>query len=387
MNFLPRNIETTLKERLFQGKVVILYGARQVGKTTLVKKILEDYPNDGQYFSCEKTSVQKGLESIEPEKIKAFLGNAKLIVLDEAQKIPQIGMVLKVMVDQYPDMQIIATGSSSFELADKVSEPLTGRNFTFTLYSFSTNEIQGDRGFSLVESKLESLLRFGSYPEVYFLPEDAAKERLDELASDYLYKDVLSFDGVKKAEIIRNLLELLALQLGQEVSYQELARQLGINRITVQKYIDILEKSFVVFKLRAFARNKRKEISKSVKIYFYDLGIRNSIIQNYNPLSLRSDVGALWENFCIMERKKLDAEKRRQANRYFWRTYTQKEVDYVEEAEGMIRGFEFKWSVGKKSSEQKEFEEAYQATVEQVDRGNYWKFLELTSSDEREKLS
>lgn len=380
MSFLPRNIETTIKERLFQGKVVIVYGARQVGKTTLVKKILEDYPDDGQYFSCEKTSVQKGLESIEPEKIKAFFGNAKLIILDEAQKIPDIGMVLKVMVDEYPDTQIIATGSSSFELADRVSEPLTGRNFTFTLYSFSTSEIQGQQGFSLVESKLESLLRFGSYPEVYFLSEDAAKERLDELTSDYLYKDILSFDGVKKAEIIRNLLELLALQLGQEVSYQELARQLGINRITVQKYIDILEKSFVVFKLRAFARNKRKEISKSVKIYFYDLGIRNSIIQNYNPLSLRTDAGALWENFCIMERQKLNAQKRRQTNRYFWRTYTQKEIDYVEEAEGMISGFEFKWGLEKKNSQFKEFKEAYQATVEPVDRSNYWKFLELTSN-------
>lgn len=377
MHFLQRNIETTIKERLFQGKIVIIYGARQVGKTTLVKKMLEEYPGDGQYFSCEKTSVQKGLEIIEPERIKAFFGDATLIVLDEAQKIPHIGTVLKVMVDHYPDIQIIATGSSSFELADKVSEPLTGRNFTFTLYSFSVSEIQGNKGFSLVESKLENLLRFGSYPEVFFLPEDAAKERLDELAADYLYKDVLSFDGVKKAEIIRNLLELLALQLGQEVSYQELARQLGINRITVQKYIDILEKSFVVFKLRAFARNKRKEIAKSVKIYFYDLGLRNSIIQNYNALSLRADAGALWENFCIMERKKLNEQKRRQANMYFWRTYTQKEVDYVEEAEGMIQGFEFKWSAEKKSAQPKEFREAYQATVEQVDRGNYWKFLEL----------
>lgn len=377
MHFLQRNIEATIKDRLFQGKVVIIYGARQVGKTTLVKKMLKEYSGNGQYFSCEKTSVQKGLEIIEPERIKAFFGDATLIILDEAQKISHIGMVLKVMVDHYPDIQIIATGSSSFELADQVSEPLTGRNFTFTLYSFSVSEIQGNKGFSLVESKLENLLRFGSYPEVFFLSEDAAKERLDELASDYLYKDVLSFDGVKKAEIIRNLLQLLALQLGQEVSYQELAQQLGINRITVQKYIDILEKSFVVFKLRAFARNKRKEIAKSVKIYFYDLGLRNSIIQNYNALSLRTDVGALWENFCIMERKKLNEQKRKQANMYFWRTYTQKEVDYVEEAEGMIRGFEFKWHAEKKSARPKEFREAYQATVEQVDRGNYWKFLEL----------
>lgn len=377
MHFLPRNIEKILKERLFQGKVIILYGARQVGKTTLVKKILRDYLNEGKYFSCETVPVQESLAVIDPRKIKAFFGDYKLIVLDEAQKIPHIGMVLKVMVDHYPDMQIIATGSSSFELADKISEPLTGRNFTCILYSFSVSEIREGEGFSPIESNLERLLRFGSYPEVFFLPEERAKERLDELASDYLYKDILSFEGVKKAAVIRNLLQLLALQLGQEVSYQELARQLGINRLTVQKYIDILEKSFVVFKLSAFARNKRKEISKSVKIYFYDLGLRNSIIQNYNTLGLRNDVGALWENFCIMERKKLNEQKRNRVNTYFWRTYTQKEVDYVEESGGMIRGFEFKWGGGKKIVPPKEFITAYQATVEKFDRGNYWKFLEL----------
>ncbi len=377
MSFLQRDIEISIKERLFKGKVVIIYGARQVGKTTLAKKILNDYPNEGKYFNCETIAVQNGLEVIDPEKIRAFFGPYKLIVLDEAQKIPNIGTVLKVMIDQYPNIQIIATGSSSFELADRVSEPLTGRNFKFVLYSLSVNEIRERGGFSVIDSKLENLLRFGSYPEVFFLSETAAKERLDELAADYLYKDVLSFDGVKKADIIRNLLQLLALQLGQEVSYQELAQQLGINRITVQKYIDILEKSFVVFRLRAFARNNRKEISKSVKVYFFDLGLRNSIIQNYNALNLRNDVGALWENFCIMERKKMNERKRNQTNMYFWRTYTQKEVDYVEEAIGMIRGFEFKWGSVKNIPQPKEFMEEYRATVEKVDRNSYWRFLEL----------
>jgi predicted AAA+ superfamily ATPase len=348
-----------------------------VGKTTLVKNILTAYPNDGRYFNCEILSVQKNLETLEPEKIKAFFGEYKLIVLDEAQKIPNIGMVLKIMIDAYPDMQIIATGSSSFELANTISEPLTGRHFTFTLYPLSVHEINGGQGASFIESKLESLLRFGSYPEVFSLSIDNARERLDEIASDYLYKDVLAFEGMRKSDTIKNLLQLLALQLGQEVSYAELAQQLGVNRITVQRYLDILEKSFVVFRLRAFSRNQRKEISKSVKVYFYDLGLRNSIIQNYNDLDLRTDKGALWENFCIIERQKMNALHRSQANMYFWRTYTQKEVDYIEESEGQIRGYEFKWNAEKSFSPPQEFMKNYQATVEKIDTGNYWKFLGL----------
>ena len=377
MSFIERDLEKLIKERLFKKKVIILYGARQVGKTTLVKKMLAEYPGKGKYFNCEVFSVQRNLEAIEPEKIKSFFGDVKIVVLDEAQKIPRIGMVLKVMLDEYPELQIIATGSSSFELADKVSEPLTGRNFTFTLYPLALSEISRGQGISAIESKMENILRFGSYPEVFSLPEEAARERLDEIASDYLYKDVLIFEGMQKSEVIRNLLQLLALQLGQEVSFQELAQQLGINRLTVQKYIDILEKSFVVFRLRAFSRNKRKEISKSVKIYFHDLGLRNSVIQNYNTLDLRTDRGALWENFCIVERRKMNERKRRQANTYFWRTYTQKEVDYVEEFGGKIRGYEFKWNAEKSFFPPQEFVKNYQATVEKVDKENYWKFLEL----------
>lgn len=377
MTLIKRDLEEIIKKRLFKGKVIILYGARQVGKTTLVKNILTAYSNDGRYFNCEILSVQKNLETLEPEKIKAFLGEYKLIVLDEAQKIPNIGMVLKIMIDTYPDMQIIATGSSSFELANTVSEPLTGRHFTCTLYPLSVHEISGGQGASLVESKLESLLRFGSYPEVFSLSIDNARERLDEIASDYLYKDVLAFEGMRKSDTVKNLLQLLALQLGQEVSYAELAQQLSVNRITVQRYLDILEKSFVVFRLRAFSRNHRKEISKSVKVYFYDLGLRNSIIQNYNDLDLRTDKGALWENFCIIERQKMNALHKAQTNTYFWRTYAQKEVDYIEESEGQIRGYEFKWNADKSFSPPQEFMKNYQATVEKIDTGNYWKFLGL----------
>jgi len=377
MAFLKRTIEDFLEKRLFQGKVVIVYGARQVGKTTLVKRILDRYPDDSRYFHAEIASVQAALREIEPDRIKAFFGNVRLVVLDEAQHIPHIGQLLKVMIDTYPDFQIIATGSSSFDLADSVSEPLTGRNTTLTLYPFSVAEIAGDNGLSAVDGKLERLLRFGSYPEVYFLDDEMARERLEVIASDYLYKDVLMLDGIKKSSVIRKLLELLALQVGQEVSYYELAMQLGISSATVEKYIDILEKAFVVFRLRAFARNKRKEISKSVKVYFFDTGIRNSLIQNYNPLHLRDDAGALWENFCIVERKKFLETTRRFPNTYFWRTYTQKEVDYIEESEGKLCGYEFKWGDRIRNTPGAGFSKEYQAIVDVVSPKTYWKFLGL----------
>ena len=377
MNYIPRLIEKQIKERLFKGKLIIIYGARQVGKTTLAKKILADYGEDGTYFNCELLSVQKGLSEPEAEKLKKFLGNYKIILLDEAQNIPNIGKILKIIVDTYPEIQIIATGSSSFDLAQKISEPMTGRTFTFMLYPISLQEINQQENLFSVEAKLENLLRFGSYPEILSLGENESIERLQEISSKYLYKDVLSFEGLKKSSLVRNLLELLALQLGNEVSYNELAVNLGVDRLTVQKYIDILEQSFVIFKLRAFSRNLRKEITKSIKVYFYDLGIRNSLIENYNPLDIRNDVGALWENFCILERKKNNDAEFNFVNSYFWRTYDQKEIDYIEESGGKIRGFEFKWNEKKNFKAPKEFIEKYDATVEKIDRSNYWKFLGL----------
>jgi len=377
MNYIPRLIEKSVKERLFKGKIVIIYGARQVGKTTLAKKILAEYGEKGKYLNCELLSVERGLATMEAEKIKSFLGDYKIVILDEAQNIPNIGKVLKIIVDTYPELQIIATGSSSFDLANKVSEPLTGRTFTFVLYPFSLVEIRQKYDQFSIEAKLENILRFGSYPEVFFLDEKAAQERLMEISSNYLYKDILKFESIKKSALVKNLLQLLALQLGQEVSYSELALKLGVNRITVQKYIDILEQSFIIFKLNAFSRNIRKEISKSIKIYFYDLGIRNSLISNFNQLDIRSDIGALWENLCIIERKKTNEFNFKFANAYFWRTYDQKEIDYVEEVGGGITGYEFKWNPGKSLKIPADFVKEYNATVEKVDRGNYWKFLGL----------
>lgn len=377
METINRLIEPKIIKNLFKGKVIIIYGARQVGKTTLSKKILNDFKENGKYLNCELASVQQGLSVIEAEKIKSFLGNYKLVVFDEAQNIKDIGKVLKIMVDTYPDIQIIATGSSSFDLADKISEPLTGRNFTYLLYPLSVREIVRQFDAFYGEAKIESMLRFGLYPEIFSLSDEEAKDRLDEISSNYLYKDILRFDGIKKADVINKMLMLLALQLGQEVSYIEIGKQLGINRLTVERYLDLLEKSFIIFRLKAFSRNKRKEISKSVKVYFYDLGIRNSLIQNYNPSELRADIGALWENFCIIERKKYLEEKGKRLNSYFWRTYDQKEIDYVEEAEGVISGYEFKWSPKKTYCSPKRFIEQYNAKVEKINRDNFWKFLEL----------
>ncbi len=372
---LTRKIETKIREKLFKNKVIIIYGARQVGKTTLVKKILTSFGDRGRYLNCELRSVQQGLEELEAEKLKSYLGNYQLIVLDEAQNIDNIGKKLKIMIDTFPKLQIIATGSSSFELADKIVEALTGRNFTFLLYPFSVGEIKQNFDQLILDAKLENLLRFGSYPEVFSLPDHEALERLDEISSDYLYQDVLKFEGIKKSRVIKNLLQLLALQISQEVSYNELALNLGINHLTVSKYLDILEKNFIIFRLNAFSRNHRQEISKSVKIYFNDLGIRNSLIQNYNPLNIRNDAGALWENFCILERKKYNLENSRHVNSYFWRTYSQKEIDYLEESQGKIKAYEFKWNPFRNFSPPQEFIKSYQASVEKVDRHNYWKFL------------
>lgn len=372
---LNRLIKEQIKNKLFKSKVVVLYGARQVGKTTLVKDILQDFGSSGRYLNCELLSVQEGLSQLEAVKIKSFLGDYKLVVLDEAQNVPDIGKVLKIMVDSFPELQIIATGSSSFDLANKAAEPLTGRTFKFILYPFLLAEIKqlGDQFY--LNSKLENLLRFGSYPEVFFLNEPDAMARLEELSANYLYKDILRFEGIKKSSVIKNLLQALALQVGQEVSYQELANKLGINRLTVQKYIDILEQAFIIFKLNALSRNKRKEISKSVKVYFYDLGIRNSLIQNYNPLNIRNDVGALWENFCIVERFKINNFKNNFTNTYFWRTYDQKEVDYIEESGGRFAGFEFKWAKDKAAAPKDFLNNYANSSVKLITKNNYFEFL------------
>lgn len=374
---ITRLLEKRISQNLFKGKTIIIYGPRQVGKTTLSKRILNDFGSNGKYLNCEILSVEQNLKNAEPDKLKAYFGNNKLIVLDEAQNIPEIGKILKLITDTITDIQVIATGSSSFHLAYQTAEPMTGRINNFLLYPLSSLEIKEQNDWFAFDAKLENLLRFGSYPEIFLSNEEEAIEKINLIASSYLYRDLLKFEGIKKSSLLRNLLISLALQLGNEVSYNELAAKLGVNNLTIQKYIDLLEQSYVVFKLNSFSRNLRKELTKSFKVYFYDLGIRNSLIQNFNNLSLRNDVGALWENFCIIERIKSNSYLNRKVNYYFWRTYDQKEIDYVEETGGSITGYELKFSDSFKFKEQKEFVKTYNAEVKYISRANFWKFAEL----------
>ena len=374
---IDRMLEKDIEHYLFRGRIVILYGPRRVGKTTLVRKVLTNHlDKQTAYFNCDLQSVQTGLAIQEATLLKSFLGENDLVVLDEAQNIPDVGKILKILVDTYPEMQIIATGSSSFDLANRTGEPLTGRAYPLRLYPVSLQELAGKSGYSVIESRMDNLLRFGLYPSIIDLPERDAQIELQELVSSYLYKDVLMYIGVKRSKIVSDLLRLLALQVGNEVSYTELGTALGIDRRTVMSYIDILEQSFVVFTLSGFSRNLRKEVGKTQKIYFYDVGVRNALLQAFSPLALRNDVGALWENFCIVERLKKANNTGLASNRYFWRTYDKKEIDYIEERDGVLSGFEFKWNPNRSMKVPQEFLATYPgSSIEQVDRGNYWRFL------------
>lgn len=374
---ITRLLEKRIEERLFRGRVITLFGARRVGKTTLVQKILQNHSDKKtRYLNCDLQSVQLGLGVPEAEILRVFLGDNDLIVLDEAQNIPDIGLILKILVDTYPQMQIIATGSSSFRLANAVGEPLTGRVYSFEMYPLSIQEIAGNQGTSVIEPRMPQLLRFGSFPSILDTDEQDAKEQLDDLVSNYLFKDVLAFSGIKKETVLFNLVRMLALQIGSEVSYSNLANALQVDRKTVINYIDVLEQNFIVFRLGAYSRNLRKEITKSQKIYFYDLGVRNALIQAFQPLELRNDTGFMWENFCIVERMKLTKYSRRYVNRYFWRTYDQKEIDYIEEEDGVLTGYECKWSPAANMKIPEDFLQAYPGTtVERIDRKTYWRFL------------
>lgn len=372
---IQRHLKSRIEGWLFKGKIIVLYGARQVGKTTLSKEILAPHGADGAYFNCDVPSVQMALAQREPLALQSFLGNKKIVVLDEAQQVAGIGEVLKLLADTFPDLQIIATGSSSFELANRSAEPLTGRALTFELFPFSYAELS--QIYSPVERRahLDFWLRYGLYPDVAFAPEEDARTLLDNLSSRYLYKDILEFENLKRSDVLVRLLQMLALQVGQMVSYHELANVLKISSSTVERYIDLLEKAFVVFRLSPFSRNLRNEIGKKNKIFFFDVGIRNSIIQQYQPVDLRADKGALWENFLVAERLKHLQSKGLRPNRYFWRTLQQVEIDYLEEHDGQLSTYEFKWQ-RKAKKMPLAFANAYpESTFEVIDRDNFEPFV------------
>lgn len=334
-----------LEESVCPGKVVVIYGPRRSGKTTLLQHFLKNKKNY-LFVTGEDIIVAEYLSSQSVEKLKSFVGSSSLLVIDEAQKIENIGLNLKLLVDHVPALSIIATGSSTFDLLRHTGEPLTGRKKTLLQLPLSQIELGEKETRSEIKSRLEQRLLFGSYPEVVLLASDNEKrEYLNELINDYLCKDILEFEGLKKSRKIFSLLRLIAFQIGKEVSCSELGSQLGLSKATVEKYLDLLEQVFVLINVHGLSKNLRSEVTKMSRYYFYDNGVRNALINNFNPLSLRNDVGELWENYLAIERIKKQHYRKIISQNYFWRTYEQKEIDWVEERDGNLFGYEFKWKV------------------------------------------
>lgn len=366
-----RKIQTRIENHLFKGKAIIIYGARQVGKTTLVSQIQKKYPGS-LYLNGDEPDVRLALTNKTSTELLNYFGSRKFVVIDEAQRIHNIGLTLKLLVDNAPKIQIVATGSSSFDLSNKISEPLTGRAFEFFLSPLALTEISSDK--IVTDRLLETRMIFGLYPEIVNHPENA-QENITSVYRNYLYKDALEFSNLRRPEIIEKLLIALALQIGNEVSLTELANLLEVDKQTITTYIRLLELAFVIFRLAPLSRNLRKEISKSRKIYFWDTGIRNAIVNNFNPLSLRSDTGPLWENFLLAERLKFNAGLGKTPNTYFWRTWSKQEVDYIEEAGGKLWAFEIKWGQSRKRPPITWHQTYPDSSWKLINRENYLNFL------------
>lgn len=349
-----------------------MLGPRQVGKTTLIQELLKG--RNHLFLNGDDLSVRGMLEDADTSRLARIIGSHDIVFVDEAQRIPGIGITLKLITDQMKGVQLLVSGSSALELNDKTQEPMTGRKFEYLLYPVSWDEFEGHVGHLAAEQQLEERLVYGMYPDVINNRPEAG-EVLRQLSASYLFKDVLSLSGIRKPQLLEKLLKALALQLGSEVSYNELSNLLEIDKATVARYIDVLEKSFIVFQLNSFSRNQRNEIKNNRKIYFYDNGIRNVVISNLNPVALRNDIGALWENFLITERMKHRAYRGIHANSYFWRTVQRQEIDYVEESGGMIKAYEFKWRRGGRVRIPRSFLEAYDAEGAFIDRENFREFV------------
>lgn len=361
---IQRTIQKKIQARIScsenERKIIIIYGARQVGKTTLVKEILSETDMKAEYFNCDYLDVQSLFAYENAGNLENIIKSYNLIVLDEAQRIKNIGLVLKILHDEFPGLQVIATGSSSFDLSNMINEPLTGRKIVYPLYPFTIEELSTGQSLLTPRRNVNRVLRFGTYPSVILSSDNQALENLNEIVSSYLFKDILEFQHLRKPDILMNLLRLLSFQISNEVSYTELANKLKVDQTVIQRYIQLLEDSFIIFRLQALKRNLRNEIGKSRKIYFWDLGVRNAIIQNTNTLDFRNDEGALWENFCVSERLKfMWYNQPLLFQSYFWRTYSQKEIDYIEERDGIFHTYEFKWSSKKKKQMPEDFKKAY----------------------------
>lgn len=374
--YIPQSQLENLRKLLTPNKVVVVYGPRRCGKTTLLNRFAETCDEPVRMVSGDDLTVREHLSSESVLQLKNFVGGTPLLIIDEAQRIPNIGLNLKIIVDHVPGIRVIATGSSAFDLAHQLGEPLTGRKFTLRLFPIAQLELAALEATYETETLLETRLRYGSYPEVLLAKGDADRERLlQEIVSDYLFKDILALEGIRHADKLVSLLRLLAFQIGNDVSMTELGQQLGMSKNTIEKYLDLLEKAFVIFRVRGFSRNLRKEVTKQPRYFFTDIGVRNAVINNFNALRMRNDVGMLWENYLVMERVKRQEYLNARANNYFWRTYDRREIDWVEESGGKLFGYEMKWGE-QRPSPPPEWLRAYPtATFEVINRDNYLTFI------------
>lgn len=373
---IERSLLKVLKKELNDSKkIVVLYGARQTGKTTLSNEVLSGSRENILKINADEAKYIDVLSSRDFNKMELLIGDYDVLFIDEAQRIPDIGINLKIIHDSVPDMKILVTGSSSFELANKMKEPLTGRTTTHTLYPVSLAELKHQYNVFELQSRLEEFMIYGMYPALFqYKPGERKEKYLRELASSYLYKDILELSSIRNPSVITVLLKLIALQVGSEVSLLELAKNLKISQETVNTYINLLEQAFIIYRLSGFSRNLRKEISKRDKIYFWDLGIRNTLINNFSPITYRSDTGALWENFMITERLKYLAYNETFANSYFWRLYTGAEIDYVEEKDGELYAYEIKYKKAKQKPPAS-WAENYGTNFKCITSENFWEFV------------
>lgn len=355
---IERALNKLINAKLFRGKVIIILGARQTGKTTILKSLESTLDEKNLFLNCDDKDVRKNLENLSTTGVKQLAGNARVILIDEAQRVKDIGIILKILIDNLKGIQIIVTGSSAFELTNEIKEPLTGRKWEYNLYPFSFSEMVNHTSLLEEKRQLKQRLIYGYFPDVVNYPEEE-REILTNLIENYLYKDILSFPDIRKPEYIEKLLEIIALQVGFEVSYNELAQLVGIDPTTIKRYIGFLERTYIIFRLHSFSRNVRNELKRSRKIYFYDNGIRNAIISNFHPVELRTDIGAIWENFVISERMKFNEYNLIHCNKYFWRTSQQQEIDYIEDRDGKLHAFEFKWNPKTRTRFSKTFLNAY----------------------------
>jgi len=376
--YIPQKQLENLKQMIMPGKVMVIYGARRVGKTTLLNKFLEDKNlSDVLFVNGDDIVARQYLESQSINKLKDFIGGHRYLIIDEAQYVKHIGLNLKLIVDHIPEIQVIATGSSSFDLAKDIGEPLTGRKMVLQMLPLSQMELLRIEKRHETEANLESRIIYGSYPEVVTIADNKRRqEYLKEIVGSYLFKDILMFEGIRHSDKLLRLLQLLAFQIGKEISLLEIGKQLGMSKNTVERYIDLLEKVFVVFRRGGFSRNLRKEITKNQRCFFYDNGIRNALINNFNPINLRNDIGELWENYIQSERLKYHEYLRQYTRSYFWRTYDKKEIDLVEEFDGKLYGYEIKWNKRKVNPPQDWGKHYPDAGFEVIHKGNYLNFLQ-----------